>query len=223
MSCLRGCKPEGCSRVPKDLVKPHKEGHKAGYRHPPGEVFSKSRQRMAGSTDLQNPCFSPSNAVLALSSYNLTRTSTTMRLSLPDSSYVSKCLHYFVRAWKRVHGDNLKCPSSGAIRLVFRDSILHWPGAGQLGWAGWPWSPQGTSAYVSPALGLQGQTIALGFVPVWVLGLELGFCKHFTNQAVPPALLPPLLPNTFSLPEFISQSQPKTLRICGSMSNNEVK
>lgn len=164
VSCLRGCKPEGCSRVPKDLVKPHKEGRRAGYRHPPGEVFSKSRQRMACSTDLQNPCFSPSNSVLALSSYNLTRTSTTMRLSLPDSSYVSKCLHYFVHAWKRVYGDNLKCPSSGAIRLVFRDSILHWPGAGQLGWAGWPWSPQRTSACVSPALGLQGQTIALGFV-----------------------------------------------------------
>lgn len=54
--CLCRCKPEGCSRVPKELVKPHKEDHKAGYRHPPGGVFSKSRQREACSTDLQNTC-----------------------------------------------------------------------------------------------------------------------------------------------------------------------
>lgn len=54
--CLCGCKPEGCSGVPKALVKPHKEGRRAGYRHPRGGVFSKSRQRVACSTDLQNTC-----------------------------------------------------------------------------------------------------------------------------------------------------------------------
>lgn len=48
--------------------------------------------------------------------------------------------------------------------LAFQDSVLYWPEASRLGWAGWPGSPQRTSPCVSPALGLQGQTITLGFV-----------------------------------------------------------